>query len=71
MKIYNCHFRADDKIQTVRIKACEIVYKILNFKKLIMESVKKVFSSAYQQYEIITCISILEPWEKKIISKSL
>lgn len=34
-----------------------------------MENIKKLVFSIYKKYEIITCISILEPWEKKIISK--
>lgn len=34
-----------------------------------METIKKTFSTLYQNYEIVTCISILEPWEKKIISE--
>lgn len=40
-----------------------------NISRIKMETVKKVATSAYEKYEIITCISMLEPWEKKIISE--
>lgn len=36
-----------------------------------MESVKKWLSLLYLRYEMITCISMFEPWEKILISKLL
>lgn len=34
-----------------------------------LEFVKKSFMSLYMQYELVTCIYMFEPWEKKLISK--
>ncbi|KAI8045505.1 serine palmitoyltransferase small subunit B [Drosophila gunungcola] len=33
-----------------------------------MMNLKQLASHAYRQYELVTCINMLEPWEKKLIN---
>ncbi|XP_017082838.1 serine palmitoyltransferase small subunit B [Drosophila eugracilis] len=33
-----------------------------------MLNLKHLASHAYRQYELVTCINMLEPWEKKLIN---
>jgi len=34
-----------------------------------MLNLKHLASHAYRQYELVTCINMLEPWERKLISE--
>ncbi|KAH8332795.1 hypothetical protein KR074_010892 [Drosophila pseudoananassae] len=34
-----------------------------------MFNFKELASYAYRQYELVTCINMLEPWERKLISE--
>lgn len=34
-----------------------------------MLNLKHFASHAYRQYELVTCVNMLEPWEKKLISE--
>ncbi|KAH8384054.1 hypothetical protein KR009_011906 [Drosophila setifemur] len=33
-----------------------------------MMNFKQLASHAYRQYELVTCINMLEPWERKLIN---
>lgn len=33
-----------------------------------LDKIKKILSNWYLQYELVTCIYVFEPWEKKLLN---